>query len=1436
MSGNVSATNAVSARLIGAIFLERGLITEDQLKAALAIQVETKEHLGEILVQHFGVSRIELASVLAEQWAELERTNPGSSEATPSQAADSSRESSSNVVPFVGHELAVDDVASDGGAADEPAGSGPRPLGEILTEQGLVTDHELDRALATQKEGGEKLGEILVAQGSITRLQLASALAEQWTALRKIRPPSAEPMTPQAAALREGGQPAPSGASSADVEKLHEAVGALEQRLRAAEGVAAREPWREEIASAADELKSSVAEVETRVAATEARDEQAAVEEVRAALDGLSSKVEALSSAEKADDPELVRRVEAAAEAATAARSSLDGAFESLSLRLADVEARVHDRSDIAQLKGDLQGLADQVTELGGAGNDTEVAELRGEVQRLLDEVARRSTASAEPDPALANRVEKLTVRLEEIGSAVQGLEGGKKSKGDPETREKLGALASRIEQLEAGNTKDLQDLRRSVSELEARVPVDSPLAERLSHYGAGHDEIIALQERLAEMETRAEGFDEQGPALDAKLSALAGRLEALEGGTVEQELGALRGAIDELAGRPQVDPALGEQVARVEDRLGEVTQAVAQADDLREQVTALRSDAARAAELTSQIEGVRTRLDGLDDVGARLDVLEGDRSEAADLKAAVTKIEQRVQELAGRGADAAVTEELEALARRLETVERSGYESEFVELRKAVAELAARPSGDPALAQRVEELAREVEVNAGATPQLEALGARVGELARQAKGIGQVVDGLAELGRRVEELAGRPTVDAARIEKVEHDLARLTPVAGAVDSLRERIEGVSQELRMPAADPAEIERVAAKTTALQEQLTELRNRLDSIGEQAAEVDTRAEIAALGERVEKLSARPAGDPSLVARVDELAAAIESAAGGDEQLQELRARLDAVEEAATTESPDVYGPRLEALERKIDGLRVDDADAGTSAEVAELRERVRSLAAAVESSPDEPPQLDELRARLDAVEEAATTESPDVYGPRLEALERKIDGLRADDADAGTSAEVAELRERVRALAAAVESSPDEPPQLDELRARLDAVEKATTAETTDVHGPRIEELTRRLEETEAHTTDQAKRVDERIDERLEALDSRLGIVEELPAKIDALGEQLTAHESGHAKSVRKGDLTALRNDLAEQIGSMEERFGELASGARKDRESLEQKIDEIVAAVSAEVGGQRSEVDDRVSSVELSAEELRSEIAGLRGSSAEDEARSVALEADLKRHGDKLAKLEKLGKRLADDMPAAPKDVTPELDEIRGELASLTARLEGEDAITAAELETLKAELEGRLQAETARADAQLRATEDGLQAGLSSLGERLSEAEATYSEAGEALRASIERLGEAIAQEHAVEPDVDMKVADKSAAVGEPKGPFIAFVPNGSGYSLRELNGFVPVVGEPVPLLEADGHFVVTRIGRSPLPSDPRRCAYLERRAEALVSADRVP
>jgi hypothetical protein len=140
----VNVAETLTARLIGTVFVERGLLSESQIRVALEIQRETGQQLGQILVERFGVSRHELASVVAEQWAEFGRsgmdTDPASNESW-------------------------------------------RRLGDIFVERGFVTPEQLEQALARQRETGERVGEALVAQGSISKFELAGALAEQAAAL-----------------------------------------------------------------------------------------------------------------------------------------------------------------------------------------------------------------------------------------------------------------------------------------------------------------------------------------------------------------------------------------------------------------------------------------------------------------------------------------------------------------------------------------------------------------------------------------------------------------------------------------------------------------------------------------------------------------------------------------------------------------------------------------------------------------------------------------------------------------------------------------------------------------------------------------------------------------------------------------------------------------------------------------------------------------------------------------------------------------------------------------------------------------------------------------------------------------------------------------------------------------------------------------------------
>ena len=137
----MTAPQPLPSRLIGALFVERGLVSESQIRIALEIQNETGQQLGQILVERFGVSRKELASVVAEQWAKL------------------------------------------GGSAGPEDAASWRRLGDIFVDRGFVTNEELEGALARQRQTGERLGEALVAQGVISKFELAGALAEQMAAL-----------------------------------------------------------------------------------------------------------------------------------------------------------------------------------------------------------------------------------------------------------------------------------------------------------------------------------------------------------------------------------------------------------------------------------------------------------------------------------------------------------------------------------------------------------------------------------------------------------------------------------------------------------------------------------------------------------------------------------------------------------------------------------------------------------------------------------------------------------------------------------------------------------------------------------------------------------------------------------------------------------------------------------------------------------------------------------------------------------------------------------------------------------------------------------------------------------------------------------------------------------------------------------------------------
>jgi len=134
-------------RQLGELLVAEELLTEDELEQALAEQAKTGRLLGQILVSNSYLSAFSLARVLSEQHGV---------QLSPKEGA----------------------PAPPAPVAAEPEKVW-RPLGKLLVDLEFLTESQLDRALAAQREEGGRLGEILVSRGLLSGAELAQALAEQ---------------------------------------------------------------------------------------------------------------------------------------------------------------------------------------------------------------------------------------------------------------------------------------------------------------------------------------------------------------------------------------------------------------------------------------------------------------------------------------------------------------------------------------------------------------------------------------------------------------------------------------------------------------------------------------------------------------------------------------------------------------------------------------------------------------------------------------------------------------------------------------------------------------------------------------------------------------------------------------------------------------------------------------------------------------------------------------------------------------------------------------------------------------------------------------------------------------------------------------------------------------------------------------------------------
>ena len=829
----MNGDNALRTRLIGSIFVEQKLISNEQLERALEIQSTTGERLGEIIVEEFGVSRLALAGVLADQWAELNDrsdSNEGDDESNAHEGLDV--------------EVSASGLRGPGVVQPSDEARPPRPIGEIFMDLGFINSEQLDAALEVQRDTGERLGEVLVAQGVLTRLELANALAEKWAELQIIRPPKSPlRLAPDVAAV-----PAvPSVPSAAG----HAAVEALENRLQALEQATAETPSREALKAIEDDLREALNRQKTApdgnasdgVDRLSERVDEAAALSARLTdrIDGISASLDKMASAFPAGAVEnLTGRIESLEDERRAAEG-IPSPSDALESRVEDLEGRIAalreaESADAARRDAEHESLASavmaRVDEAVGAVQHEDDIRL---LQTRLDEAERHLDRDGVREGELAQlrgAVEELAARPE-VAQAVWG---------------RFAELEGRLARLGA-DEGELAQLRGAVEELAARPEVAqsvwgrfAELEGRLERLGADEGELAQLRGAVEELAARPE----VAQAVWGRFAELEGRLERL--GADEGELAQLRGAVEELAARPEVAQAVWDRFDGLESRLarlgvheGEIAElrgSLAELSDVRAgDATAV---GARLAALEAAVESLRgLELHPADDLTRRSDDL-AQRIAAAEARLdAIAAFEVPVAATgAESGAGHPHDDDQAAAALRAELIERldGAVDSIRAKIDDRAGWVETQVEVASMLGARVEELERSGSEHAAWVARVE------GELEGRLERLGTDVAGELAATRNdaaevAEALRGGMDSLAARLDDVAV-LLQQAPPAGLGEELRHEIQNLSS--RLDERDATELTAVELLRSQLEAVAASMDLRVQTIEERSDEARIRS--------------------------------------------------------------------------------------------------------------------------------------------------------------------------------------------------------------------------------------------------------------------------------------------------------------------------------------------------------------------------------------------------------------------------------------------------------------------------------------------------------------------------------------------------------------------------------------------------------------------
>jgi DNA repair exonuclease SbcCD ATPase subunit len=1248
-------TSAVSARLIGAMFVEKGLITEEQLQSALEEQRAGGGRLGEILVERFGISRLDLASALAEQWAEYEQ--PGGDERPPTLQAEEAGEEPEST-PAVKPE-----------PQPVPEAEPRRPIGEIFLERGLLTAAQLDAALQEQRETGQRLGEVLVAKGVVSRLELASALADQWSTLQKLRPP--EP-----AVEPEPGSEAPAVAPAPAVEELEDlriSLDGLATRLEVGErrlaGVTAAlagvEALRQQVEAfaapsgvdvvdpaAVASLDERVEELARAVAALPAPDETAAP--FRSALDALAARLESLDR-ERDHERALLERVEA-------------------------LEARPEEPAWLAELRDAVVSLA------GVEARSDELAAGIDALRAAVAELARRQEDRPPLDPdAILGPVEARLAAVEGRLSEAAAAEGRLRDTLEPLVREAVDRLAHDQQALHA-RLDEAGRLAGALEQTAARVEL---VEQRLA---AGE----ALEGRLREeLERRVE---ETAEAVRAEQQALAIRLDEATSRAGETAAGAaeLRTTLTELSGRVDGLAGAGDAVERLAAQVFERERHLEQR--LRER-------------LEDGLAGARGPLDAaLADQARRLEAAEAHAAKLEHLGGRIEELDGRLAALTDvRSEPDSAGEEQLARLRQLEERVRGELDRELRMFEDRMGGRLEQVSSDASgeLEQRLAGRLAELEISVRA--QLAEQAGRLADLQRPSEPTAQLHASLTELDGRLAAAAtgARVELDALREQQ-----------AGELRSLEERLRvELSRSLgdRHEGVSGADAARLAAELVGLEERLavagTEVAGRLGGLEELVGRLGERLDEADASVRELRVAADERG-MSAGQAAEELERVRGELAGVEERLRgvvqeaeqrlgqmggELAGRLDAVEQrAAGLEGVDErlgrLGERLDEADASVRELRVAADERGMSAgQAAEALERVRGELAGVEERLRGVVQEAEQRLGQMGGELAGRLEAVEQRAAGLESVEERLGGLgeRLDEADVSTHELRTALDQQGSAEARAAEAVAQVRGELAGLEERLRGLVQEAEQRLTGAGGELggrvrgLEELGDRLrerlddadasvrelrdaEERRVASAGQAAEAIERVRGELDATEERLrGFVREAEQRLAQSGGEL----AGRVEAVER--QAAGLDAVEERLGRLDGRVEDVDASGAAARAALAEQLD----ALDARLGAGLAEVAESLRAAQADGqrrvEEATGDLAGRLVNVEQALAESESLRGELARLDERLAELTAGAEldRVRDELRTAVEELTARIGDAReealGAARSSTEEVEG---------------------------------------------------------------------------------------------------------------------------------------------------------------------------